>query len=170
MEKSRYSLRGWSKAEYIDFGISIGIVFGAFLTTLVFTIAAIIKHIQIPQEVLAIPIGFGAFISAYFFDAIAHRSVYKDQIDKDELIIHHLMVYGSSFPLFISLVLAYWWPHLMMPFIACFVFLKTMYSLGDEFLFHWPRYKQKRSDLIEMSAHAVQFASNVLFDVGWIYL
>jgi hypothetical protein len=170
MDKSRYTLRGWPLSDYIDFTISVGSVLGAFLLTLAFTIAAIIKHVPVPQEVYAVPIGFGMFFMAYVWDGLAHRSIYKDKIDKQELFVHHFMVFYSGFPLFVSFVLAYWLPGLMLSFIVGFLFLKTMYSLYDEFAFHWPRFRQGRSDMIEMSAHWMQFLSNVVYDVGFLYL
>lgn len=170
MNLTRYTLRGWPLSDYIDFAVSLGSVFGAFFSTLFFTIWTTLRHIPIPQEVYSIPIGFGLFSFAWIFDSIAHRSIYKNKIDRDEFIIHQFMVYGSGFPLFVSFVLAYWWPGLMMPFIGCFLFLKTMYSLYDEFGFHWPRFRSGRSDIIEMTAHAIQFGSNVLFDIGFLYL
>lgn len=170
MDKSRYTLRGWPLSDYIDFFISVGSVGGAFFLTLAFTIAALVKHIPIPQEVYSIPIGFGMFFLAYIWDGLAHRSIYKDKIDKQELFVHHFMVFYSGFPLFVAFVLAYWLPGLMLSFIMGFLFLKTMYSLYDELAFHWPRFRQGRSDMIEMSAHWMQFLSNILYDVGFLYL
>lgn len=169
-QKNRYTLRGWPLSDYVDFFISVGSVFGAFLLTLTFTIAATIKHIPIPQEVYAVPIGFGIFFFAWIFDSIAHRSVYKNKIDNFELKIHNMMVYASGFPLFISFVLAYWLPGLMLPFIIGFLFNKTLFSIIDEAMAHWPRFRTGRSDMIEMYAHAGQFFGNVLFDVGFLYL
>jgi len=168
--RGRYTLRGWAGSDWVDFGASIGSVWGAFLTTLFFTIWAVVRHVPIPPEVYSIPIGFGLFAIAWIFDSIAHRSVYKNQIDRDELVIHNFMVYGSGFPLFISFILAYWWPGFMLPFILAFLFLKTMYSLHDEFGFHWPRFRSGRSDFVEMTAHCIQFGSNVAYDVGFLYL
>lgn len=170
MEKSRYTLKGWPLADYIDFAISVGSVLGAFLLTLAFTVAALIKHIPIPEEVYSIPIGFGLFFFAWIFDSIAHRSVYANVIDAQEKLVHNIMVYASGFPLFISFVLAYWLPHLMFPFIIGFLFTKTMFSIIDECYFHWPRLRMGRSDKIEIYAHYGQFLANVLFDVGFLYL
>jgi hypothetical protein len=168
-KKGRYTFRGWSFKEYLDFFISVGSVWVAFLLTLGFTIAVLHKHIHIPQEALSIPIGFGMFAIVYVFDAMAHKSIYKNQIDKNELVIHNFMV-SSGFLLFVSFVLAYWLPGLMLPFIISFLFVKTMFSLIDETRFHWPRYEAGRSDLIEMSAHAGQFVGNILYDIGFLYL
>lgn len=168
--KERYTLRGWPLADYVDFAVSIGSVFGAFFTTLFFTIWASIRHIPIPQEAYAIPIGFGLFAFAWIFDSIAHRSVYANVIDAQEKLVHNIMVYCSGFPLFISFVLAYWVPGLMLPFIIGFLFTKTMFSIIDEAAFHWPRLRAGRSDIIEMYAHYTQFLANVLFDVGFLYL
>lgn len=168
--RGRYSFRGWTKAEYIDYIFAMGGIMIAVLAIFALTGAAIIKHIPIPSEVYSIPIGMGLFLLAYFFDSIAHRSIYKSGILPEELVIHQYMVFGSAFPLFASFGLAYFWPRLMFPFILTFLFLKSMYSLFDEAMFHWPRYKMGNSDLIEMTAHFIQFGSNILFDIGFLYL
>ena len=170
MDKKRYTFRGWHKTDYIDFFISVGSVFMAFLTTLFFSIAAVIKHIPIPQEVYSIPVGFGIFFFAYIWDSMAHRSVYKEKIDSMELKVHTFMVYYAGFCLFASFILAYWFPGLMLSFIIGFMFLKTMYSVYDEIGYHWPRFKAGRSDMIEMTAHWAQFLGNIVYDVGFMYL
>lgn len=168
--KGRYSFRGWPKSDYIDFFVSIGSVFGAFLLSLIFLIALKLKNIAIPQEVYSIPIGFGLFFFAYIWDSIAHRSIYKNKIDRKELIVHNFMIFYSGFPLFASFILAYWLPGLMLPFIIGFLFLKTMYSLYDEYACHWVRFNEGRSDMVEMSAHWLQFLGNILYDIGFLYL
>lgn len=168
--KAKYSLRGWPLKDYIDFFVSLGSVCFAFLLTLGFTIVAAVKHIPIPQEVLSIPIGFGLFFFAYIWDSIAHRSIFKNQIDREELVVHHFMVFYSGFPLFISFILAYWLPGLMLPFIIGFMAMKLLYSLHDEFYHHWGRFRAGRSDMIEMTAHYFQFLSNFLYDIGFLYL
>ncbi len=167
---TRYSFRGWPASDYLDFFISIGSVFSAFLITLIFLIMIKLKNIPVPQEILAIPIGFGLFFLAYIWDSLAHRSVYKNKIDRTELVIHTFMIYYSGFPLFTSFVLAYWLPALMLPFIIAFLFMKTMYSLIDEARFHWPRFENGRSDMVELTAHCFQFLGNILYDIGFLYL
>jgi hypothetical protein len=167
--RARYSLKGWSTKEYLDFFISVGSVWAAFLITLGFTLVVAYKHIHIPQEALSIPIGFGIFALAYVWDGLAHKSIYKDKIDSNELVIHNFMI-SSGFLLFISFIVAYWLPGLMFPFIMAFLFIKTMYSLIDEIKFHWVRFEANRSDLVEMSAHGAQFVGNILYDIGFLYL
>lgn len=167
--KARYTLRGWSKADYIEFLFSVGGIFGIALSTLFLAIVSLHHKIPIPQQAYSIPIGFMLFAIAWFFDSIAHRTIYKDKIDRDEFVIHNFMVYASGTPLLLCFVLAFWWPALMMPFILCFLFMKTMYSVYDEFGFHWTRYRSGRSDMIEMTAHCFQFIGNILYDVGWYY-
>lgn len=168
--RARYSFRGWAVKEYLDFFVSVGSVWIAFFITLGFTIAAKYKHIHIPQEALSIPIGFGIFALGYIWDSIAHRSIYKNQIDNNELIIHNFMIFYSGFPLFFAFIIAYWLPGLMFPFIIAFLFVKTMYSLIDEIKHHWGRFEAGRSDKIELSAHWAQFVGNILYDIGFLYL
>ncbi len=168
-KRGRYSFRGWPAAEYIDFFLSIGSAWSAFFLTLGFLIAITLKHITIEPVLYSIPIGFGIFAICWVFDSIAHRSLYKFYIGKNETAIHNKMVFGTGIPLFISFGLAYWWTSFMLPFIFAFLFLKTLYSIIDETL-HWKRFADGGSDSIETWAHYGQFLGNILYDVGFIWL
>lgn len=169
-QKAKYSLRGWTKKEYIEYAFSMGGILIGTLLVFAFTIATALKHIKVPAEIYSIPIGMGFFFLAYSADSVAHRSSLKNGITDLERQIHDFMVFWASFPLFASFILAYFWPHLMMPFILTFLFMKAMSSFADEFVCHYPRFKVGALDNIEMGAHFVQFASNVMFDVGFMYL
>lgn len=169
METNRYSLKGWPLKDYIDFGISVGSVWGVTLATIFLAIVALVKKIPIPQIAYAIPISFLIFGISWIFDGIAHRSVYKNVIDRGEFVIHNFMTFFSGFPLFICFIVAYWLPWLMLPFIFGFAFNKTMYSVYDEMRYHQIRFQEGRSDMLEMVAHSFQFLSNCAFDFAWIY-
>lgn len=166
----KYSFKGWKKSEYIDFIISLGSVWSVTLLSVFLTYLAFMRNIRIPGQVYSIPIGFFIFSCCWIFDSIIHRTIYKSSIDDFELKIHDIMVYFSGFPLFVSFILAYWWPNFMLPFIGSFLFNKTLFSIIDEAYCHTTRYKEKKTNLMEIYAHVGQFLGNVLLDIGFIYL
>lgn len=167
-KKGRYSFRGWTRAEWVDYLASVGTVAGVAFLTAFLGIVAFVKHIQVPQIAYTIPVGFIMFVCGWIWDAQSHRSIWKDAIDRAELNLHYYMVYAGGFTSFICLVLAYWWPSFMAPFIFGFLGLKCMYSVYDELHYHQTRLREGRSDNIEASAHAIQFLSNCVFDFGWV--
>lgn len=167
--KKRYSMSGWGKKDYIDFCLSVGVAFFATTASIFLLVFSKLKSIDLPDIVYSIPIGFLLFSVAWIFDSIAHRTIYRNKIDSYELKLHNFMVYGSGIPLVVCFIFAYFNKECLLPFIVTFLFLKTMYSIYDEFGFHWPRFKEGRSDIVEVTAHYFQFLGNILFDVAWFY-
>lgn len=161
----KYSFKGWKFWEKVEYGIGLGsMLFMAIATT----IFGFVYKKTLPAEFPAIPLGFWIFFGGWVWDSMAHKSIYRNKIDKDELVVHNFMVWGSGAPLLICMILAYWNKWLMLPFIITFLFLKTMYSLIDECSMHWVRFKEGRSDLIEMHAHYFQFLGEILHDTAWL--
>jgi hypothetical protein len=160
--------RNWTIKDYIESIISVGGVFFLAVLTTIFAGVSIIKHIAIPPQAYAIPFGFWAFFSGWWYDNLLHRTLFRDRITEAELLIHNLMTYGSGYIFLFLSILSFWFKSFLMPFVFVFLMLKTMYSIFDESM-HWKRYENNDSNNLEMFAHYLQFLGVSLYSFAFVY-
>jgi hypothetical protein len=142
-------------------------IFGLFAVTLGFFLLGHFNGVSYPAYVWNIPGGALVFTIAIAIDTIGHRTVYKEELQKGEALVHHITIF-SGITSVVALCLAYDFRSLM--YIPAFVLmaLSVLYSIVDEAM-HWVRYLTKNSDRVEMWSHYFILLGHLTMIFTWWY-
>lgn len=157
---SQFGSRDW--LAYIAW---VGLMSGLFFAIAGFTFMGAYHGVEYPAYVWNMPIGTAIFVGAIAFDTIGHRTVYKEELQKGEALVHHVTIFAGISSCLL-LCLAYHWPVFLRWPALVMVALSIFYSGIDEAL-HWRRYLSGHSDRVEMWSHFFIFVGHLLMILSW---
>lgn len=160
-------VKEFTREDWIVYVLWIGMMSGLFFTVGGFLGFGHSQGVQYPTYVWNIPLGIAIFVSAIALDTIGHRTIYKEELEKGEALVHHVTI-AAGISSIVFLVMCYDNPSFMRFPMYVMSFLSLIYSLIDEAL-HWRRYLQQKSDRVEMWSHFFIFVGHLLMTVSWIY-
>jgi len=121
--------------------------------------------VTFPEEAWLVPAGALVFAASISIDTIGHRTVYKNQIQRAEGLVHAVTIFcgvGSC----VALCAAYSHPGAFWIPAMVLTVLSFVYSLVDE-VFHWHRYSSQHSDRVEMWSHVGILVGHGTMMIGW---
>lgn len=151
--------------DWIVYILWIGMMVGLFAAVSGFLGIGALHDVQYPIWVWNIPIGVACFVIAIAIDTIGHRTVYKEELERGEGLIHQITIV-SGMASVILLCLGYEHPQMVRIPALVFIALSIIYSLFDEAL-HWHRYLTQRSDRIEMWSHYFIMVGHLIMVLSW---
>ena len=151
--------------DYIVYVLWIGKIFGLFAATFGFIYLGYANGVTWPSYVWNIPIGALIFTGAIALDTIGHRTIYKEELEKGEALVHHITIFFGITSI-LALCLAYENPSLMYHPALVLIALSIFYSAVDEAM-HWRRYLTKHSDRVEMWSHVFILTGHMIMVLTW---
>lgn len=154
--------------ERADWGVYLSwvwLMLGLVASTGGFLLFGRAHGVRFPAEAWMVPIGATIFFASIAIDTIGHRTIYKQEIDKAEGMVHSITIFcgiGSC----VLLTGAYharaalWIPAMVLTGLSFF------YSVVDEF-FHWRRYVSAQADRVEMWSHVGILVGHSIMMLGW---
>ena len=157
-------IREFDRTDWLVYLAWIGTVLGLVGASGGFLLVGAAHGVTWPAEAWLVPIGAAVFAIAIAIDTIGHRTIYKQALRGGEQLVHHITI-ACGVASCVLLVLAY---HVRAAAIPAMVFtaMSFIYSLVDE-AFHWRRYVQQRSDVVEMWSHVAIFIGHGTMMLGW---
>ena len=159
------NVRQFDRRDWIAYVLWVGLMSGLLFCTLGFTLLGAFHQVAYPAYVWNIPIGTFIFVGAIAFDTIGHRTIYKEELQRGEALVHHITIFAGITSC-VLLCLAYTWPDFLRIPTLVFVVLSIFYSVVDEAL-HWHRYLRKFSDRVEMWSHFFIFLGHLIMILAW---
>lgn len=158
-------IREFERADWWVYVGWVGMMLGLVLSTGGFLLFGHLHGVRYPAEAWLVPVGAIVFAISIAFDTIGHRTVYREEIQKAEGLVHGITIFcgiGSC----ILLTGAYHAPHaLWIPALVLTV-LSFFYSIVDE-VFHWRRYVTQNADRVEMWSHVGILIGHSTMMIGW---
>jgi hypothetical protein len=158
-------VREFRRGDWVVYAAWVGLMLGLLFSTGGFVLAGWLAHAPFPAYVWNVPIGTAIFVFAIAFDTIGHRTVYKEELQKGEALVHHITI-AAGISSCLLLCLAYHWPVFLRIPAGVLVILSIFYSVVDEAL-HWHRYLRGHSDRVEMWSHFFIFLGHLTFILSW---
>lgn len=158
-------VKEFSGPDWIAYIAWVGLMSGLFFATLGFVLCGYFNGVNFPSYVWNVPFGTFIFVGAIAFDTIGHRTIYKEELQKGEALVHHITIFAGIASCLL-LCLAYSFPvFLRIPALVMAV-LSIFYSVIDEAL-HWRRYINGFSDRVEMWSHFFIFVGHLIMIISW---
>lgn len=158
-------IRTFTMWDWLSYIAWVGLMTGLLLATTTFVLFGYLNHVDLPGYAWNVPVGTFIFVVAIAFDTIGHRTIYKEEIKKGELLVHHITIFAGVTSCLL-LCLAYSFPDgLKIPALTMVV-LSIFYSVIDEAL-HWRRYIMGHSDPVEMWSHFFIFTGHLMMILSW---
>ena len=157
-------IRQFRRRDWLIYLLWVATVFGLCASTGGFLWFGARHGVDFPAEAYLVPIGAAVFTIAIAIDTIGHRTIYRDAIRGGEQLVHHITI-ACGVASVVLLVLAYRERIAVVPALV-FTVLSLLYSLIDE-AFHWRRYVQQHSDVVEMWSHVAIFIGHGTMMLGW---
>lgn len=155
----------FSPWDWICYLAWVGCLFSLFIGVSTFLYVGVRAGIVFPDYVWFIPFGALVFSTALALDTIGHRTIYKEDLARGEMHVHHMII-ATAVPSVVALCLGHSHPEtLRMPIIGL-IFLSFFYSGIDEML-HWKRYLEKGVDRVETWSHFFAILGHVLLIGAW---
>jgi hypothetical protein len=157
-------VREFGRGDWIVYVSWVGLMFGLVAATGGFLLGGHAAGVDFPAVAWWVPAGAFLFALSIAVDTIGHRTVYKQEIQAAEGLVHGITILcgiGSC----VLLCAAYsnaaaWIPALVL------TVLSFVYSLIDE-AFHWRRYVRRHSDRVEMWSHVGILVGHGTMMLGW---
>lgn len=158
-------VREFERIDWLVYIAWVGLMVGLVLATGGFLLAGHVRGVSFPAEAWLVPLGSAVFTIAIAIDTIGHRTIYKQEIQGAEGLVHGITIF-CGITSCVLLTAAYHHPRsLWIPALVLTV-LAFVYSLVDE-AFHWRRYVRKYSDRVEMWSHVGILVGHAVMMIGW---
>lgn len=158
-------VREFKPIDWLSYVAWVGLMCGLLFCTLGFMYFGYVNGVNFPSYVWNVPIGTFIFVGAIAFDTIGHRTIYKEELQKGEALVHHITIFAGITSC-ILLCLAYTYPDFLRIPSLVMIVLSIFYSVIDEAL-HWRRYLNGYSDRVEMWSHFFIFVGHLLMILSW---
>jgi hypothetical protein len=154
--------------ERVDWAVYIGwvgLMAGLVGSTGGFLLLGHHYGVRFPPVAWLVPVGALVFTVSIAFDTIGHRTVYKEEIQGAEGLVHGITIFCgiascvllcATFPFPEAL----WVPAMVM------TVLSFIYSFVDE-AFHWRRYVHRYADRVEMWSHVGILTGHGIMMTAW---
>jgi hypothetical protein len=158
-------VREFRRVDWLVYIGWVGLMLGLVLSTGGFLLLGHVRGVTFPAEAWLVPLGSAVFTLAIAVDTIGHRTIYKQEIQGAEGLVHGITIF-CGITSCVLLTAAYHHPQsLWIPAMVLTV-LAFVYSLVDE-AFHWRRYVRKYSDRVEMWSHVGILTGHAVMMLGW---
>jgi hypothetical protein len=158
-------VRHFSAIDWLSYVAWVGLMSGLFFAIAGFLYVGASNGVTYPDFVWSVPVGTFIFVGAIAFDTIGHRTIYKEELQKGEALVHHITIFAGITSCLL-LCMAYHSRELFRFPALVMVILSIFYSVIDEAL-HWRRYLSKLSDPVEMWSHFFIFVGHLLMILSW---
>jgi len=158
-------IREFERRDWIVYLGWVGLMAGLVCATGGFVAVGRAGGVLLPAEAYFVPLGALVFTLSIAVDTIGHRTVYKQEIQRAEGLVHGITIF-CGITSCVLLTAAYdaaaalWIPAMVM------TALSFLYSLIDE-AFHWRRYVSQNSDRVEMWSHVGIFVGHSIMMLAW---
>ena len=143
----------------------VGLLFALCAASSGFLVFGASRGAAFPAEAWLVPGGAVVFAIAAAIDAIGHRTIYKEEIQRAEGLVHGVTIF-CGIASCVLLCAAFRGGRAFSIPAAVLTGLSVLYSLVDE-AFHWRRYAARRSDRVEMWSHVFIFAGHLTMMAAW---
>ena len=143
----------------------VGLLLGLTTATGGLLIAGHVHGVTFPAAAWCVPAGAAIFPLAVAIDTIGHRTIYKQEIQGAEGLVHGITIF-CGITSCVLLTAAYHHPRSLWIPALVLTILAFVYSLVDE-AFHWRRYVSKHSDRVEMWSHVGILTGHAVMMIGW---
>jgi len=157
----------FSREDWWVYFAWVGLMLGLLGAESAFLLTGWRHGVEFPAYVWNVPIGTLIFIVAIAFDTIGHRTVYKEELQKGEALVHHITI-AAGISSVVLLCLAYHHPEAFRIPAYSLTAISIFYSIVDEAM-HWRRYIQHKSDRVEMWSHFFIFVGHTIMMLSWCY-
>jgi hypothetical protein len=143
----------------------VGLMLGLVFSTGGFLLLGHFNGVSYPHQAWLVPLGAIVFTLSISIDTIGHRTVYKQEIQGAEGLVHGIIILcgvGSC----VFLCAAYSEPGLAWIPAMVLTALSFIYSMVDE-AFHWRRYLNQQSDRVEMWSHVGILVGHGVMMLSW---
>jgi hypothetical protein len=158
-------MREFDREDWVVYVAWVGLMFGLVAATGGFVAVGHVAGAALPASAYLVPVGALVFSLAIAIDTIGHRTIYKQEIQAAEGLVHGITILcgiGSC----VLLTAAYHAPDALWIPAMVLTLLSFLYSLIDE-VFHWRRYVSKNSDRVEMWSHVGIFVGHLTLMIAW---
>lgn len=158
-------IRQFDRSDWLIYVGWVGLMMGLVASTSSFLLLGHFSGVRYPGEAWMVPIGAALFSLSIAIDSIGHRTVYKQEIQGAEGLVHGITILcgiGSCVLLCAAYSNpgAFWIPAMVL------TVLSFIYSMVDE-AFHWRRYVKQESDRVEMWSHVGILSGHGVMMLGW---
>lgn len=158
-------IREFTARDWVAYVLWVGLMLALLFVTFTFLMVGHLNGVSYPAYAWNVPLGVAIFAVSIAFDTIGHRTIYKQELQKAEALVHHVTIFaGIGSCILLSMAHTYR-DFLMVPALVL-VFLSIFYSMIDEAM-HWSRYARQQSDRVEMWSHFGIFVGHLIFVVSW---
>ncbi len=157
-------IREFDRGDWIVYLVWIGMMLGLVGTTGGFLLLGRSNGVSWPLEAWLVPIGGIVFALSIAIDTIGHRTIYKQALKGGEALVHHITIFNGV-GCVVLLCAAYQRPIFAIPAMVMTA-LSFIYSFVDE-AFHWRRYVQGKSDVVEVWSHVGILVGHGIMMLGW---
>lgn len=158
-------VKEFKSTDWLAYISWIGLMSGLLFATTGFVLVGYLNGVKFPDYVWNVPIGTFIFVTSIAFDTIGHRTIYKEELQKGEALVHHITIFAGITSCLL-LCLAYTYPVALRIPALVMIALSIFYSVIDEAL-HWRRYLNGFSDRVEMWSHFGIFVGHLLMILSW---
>ncbi len=158
-------VRLFDRRDWVVYTLWVGLLGSLTLATLGFALFGALHGAALAPEAWLVPGGAAVFTLAAAVDAIGHRTIYKEEIQRAESLVHGVTIF-CGIASCVLLCAAYGVGRAATIPAAVLTFLSVLYSLVDE-AFHWRRYVAARSDRVEVWSHVFIFVGHLTMMAGW---
>ncbi len=155
----------FERKDWLVYIAWVGLMLGLVFSTGGFLLMGHLGGVSFPGEAWLVPTGAVLFTTSIAIDSIGHRTVYKEEIQAAEGLVHGITIFcgiGSC----VLLCAAYEHPGFFWVPAMVLTILSFVYSMVDE-VFHWRRYVSRYSDRVEMWSHVGILVGHGIMMLGW---
>jgi hypothetical protein len=158
-------VRQFEREDWVVYAAWVGLMLGLVCCTGGFLLYGWTQGVTYCAEAWWVPVGASIFSASIALDTIGHRTVYREEIEKGEVLVHGItIVMGITSCIFLCAAYQqraqFWIPA------AVTTLLSFFYSVVDEVL-HWRRYLAWKSDRVEMWSHVGILTGHLTMMLGW---
>ncbi len=157
--------RDFSRRDWVAYAAWVGLMMGLLAAVGGFMAIGATNGVTYPAYVWNVPFGTAIFVFAIAFDTIGHRTIYKEELEKGEALVHHITIFAGIGSVLL-LCLGYQHPDFMRIPALALIALSFVYSAIDEAL-HWRRYLTQKCDRVESWSHFAILVGHMIMIVAW---
>jgi hypothetical protein len=157
-------MREFQRVDWFVYVAWVGLMFGLVFASGGFLFSGWAHGVTFPGAAWWVPAGALLFAISIAIDTIGHRTIYKQEIQGAEGLVHGITI-ACGVSSSVLLCVAYSNPSAWIPALVL-TLLSFVYSLVDE-AFHWRRYVRRHSDRVEMWSHVGILIGHGSMMLGW---
>jgi hypothetical protein len=158
-------IRDFERTDWFVYVGWVGLMLGLVASTGGFVVYGHGQGVRFPAVAWLVPIGAFIFSASIAFDTIGHRTIYKEEIQGAEGLVHGITIF-CGITSCVLLCAAYALPDALWVPAMVMTILSFVYSFVDE-AFHWRRYVRRYADRVEMWSHVGILTGHGVMMIAW---